>query len=94
MLPKLILMPTASMTTCAKNKDTHPGYVDLPDKPVEMAKPHQWNSEEEAREAAQCTEAGKKAAELQDKLRRQDKAREELRRDERAARIAAKAEGT
>ncbi|KIL59277.1 hypothetical protein M378DRAFT_180872 [Amanita muscaria Koide BX008] len=77
MLPKLLLSSTARMATRPKNKDTHPGYIDLPSpqrKDPQTAEARQKAAEKEAEEAQQRVDAAKKAAQLQDRLRKEDEA--------------------
>jgi len=68
------------MATCAKNKDTHPGYADLLSphcEALELGTNGQKSTEEKEEKALQCTEAAKKAVALQDHLHQQDQERED-----------------
>ena len=87
MAPPKLSLASSRMTTRAKNKDIHPGYVDLPSprrvEALELGTNGQKSPEEKEEEALRCTEAAKKAAALQDHLRRQDQEKEQRRAKQR-----------
>ncbi len=88
MPPRLKLMaqaPVSQMETRAKNKTSHPGYVDLPHPPnPDKPKVHKKTAEEKAQEETQLIQAAKNVAGIQDTLAREDAVLEASRRAERA----------
>lgn len=90
MPPRLKLMAAApaapfQMATRAKNKTSHPGYVDLLHPPnPDIPKIPEKTAEEKAQEEARLLHAAKNAAGIQDTLAREDAVREASRQAERA----------
>ena len=86
MVPPKLSLASSRMTTRAKNKDVHPGYPDLPSprrEALASGTNGQKSTEEIEEEALRRTEAVKKAAALQDHLRRQDQEKEDYRTKQR-----------
>ncbi|KIL55990.1 hypothetical protein M378DRAFT_182088 [Amanita muscaria Koide BX008] len=85
-MPPKLALSTPRMSTRPKNKDAHPGLVDLPSprrQAPESEEQHQKAAEEQAAEEKRCTKSAMKAAQLQDQLRREDQAKVIRRQTER-----------
>ena len=85
--PKLSLMPMPRMKTRERNKDAHPGLVDI-DPPSAQAKPSQERektAEEKAEEDSQRIAAEKQLEDVRNDIRNREKALASSRLKERAA---------